>query len=99
YTNDKPDVSMNTPGPKVATISKWSGDPTPATPLLATSRPVFSCEAATNTNRGAQVVRQGNLAGGNTDPEAGCYVTRSFRYRSDELIDKSDLNRSTTEFA
>ena len=35
-----------------------------------------------------------------TDPRwMGSYVTRSFRYKSDELIDKTDMNRSTTEFA
>ena len=28
----------------------------------------------------------------------GGYIIRNFRYRSDELIDKTDLNRSTTEF-
>jgi hypothetical protein len=27
----------------------------------------------------------------------GSYVTRTFRYKADELIDKTDLNRSTTE--
>ena len=31
-------------------------------------------------------------------PDAGSYVIRNFRYKSDEMIDKSDLNRSTTEF-
>ncbi|HYG73940.1 MAG TPA: hypothetical protein VEK08_02950 [Planctomycetota bacterium] len=35
-----------------------------------------------------------------TDPKwMGSYVTRSFRYKSDEMIDKTDLNRSTTEFS
>src|SRR6185295_18749325 len=29
----------------------------------------------------------------------GAYITRSFRHKSDELIDKTDLNRSTTEFS
>jgi hypothetical protein len=29
----------------------------------------------------------------------GAYITRSFRYKSDELLDKTDLNRSTTEFS
>ncbi|MEI6236853.1 MAG: hypothetical protein WCT04_27655, partial [Planctomycetota bacterium] len=28
----------------------------------------------------------------------GAYSVRSYRYKSDEMIDKSDLNRSTTEF-
>ncbi|MGD0089679.1 MAG: hypothetical protein ABSE73_07145 [Planctomycetota bacterium] len=33
-----------------------------------------------------------------TDPKwQGSYAVRSFRYKADELIDKSDLNRSTTE--
>jgi hypothetical protein len=36
-------------------------------------------------------------AGGNYI--AGAYITRSFRYKSDEMIDKTDLNRSTTEFS
>ena len=35
-----------------------------------------------------------------TPPEyLGTYVTRCFRYRSDELLDKTDLNRSTAEFS
>ena len=50
-------------------------------------------------------------AGGNVPPPTsgqknaagayitGAYITRSFRYKSDELIDKTDLNRSTTEFS
>ena len=29
----------------------------------------------------------------------GTYITRSYRYKSDEMIDKTDLNRSTTEFS
>ena len=29
----------------------------------------------------------------------GSYVIRSFRYKSDEMIDKTDMNRSTTEFS
>ena len=29
----------------------------------------------------------------------GAYYTRSLRYKSDELIDKTDMNRSTTEFS
>ena len=29
----------------------------------------------------------------------GAFVTRNYRYKADELIDKSDLNRSTTEFS
>jgi hypothetical protein len=29
----------------------------------------------------------------------GAYITRNFRYKSDEMIDKTDLNRSTTEFS
>ncbi|MCY3018096.1 MAG: hypothetical protein NTW87_03570 [Planctomycetota bacterium] len=30
--------------------------------------------------------------------KSGAYVTRGFRYKSDEMIDKTDMNRSTTEF-
>jgi hypothetical protein len=34
-----------------------------------------------------------------TDPVMnGTYVVRSYRYKADEMIDKTDLNRSTTEF-
>ncbi|HYG73951.1 MAG TPA: hypothetical protein VEK08_03005 [Planctomycetota bacterium] len=29
----------------------------------------------------------------------GTYITRGFRYKTDEMIDKTDLNRSTTEFS
>ena len=29
---------------------------------------------------------------------AGAYIIRAFRYKSDEMIDKTDMNRSTTEF-
>jgi len=35
-----------------------------------------------------------------TEPKwMGSYVTRGFRFKSDEMIDKTDLNRSTTEFS
>jgi hypothetical protein len=35
-----------------------------------------------------------------TEPKwNGSYVTRSFRYKSDEMIDKTDINRSNTEFS
>jgi len=29
----------------------------------------------------------------------GAFVTRNYRYKADEMIDKSDMNRSTTEFS
>jgi len=29
----------------------------------------------------------------------GAYIVRNYRYKSDEMIDKTDLNRSTTEFS
>ena len=69
-------------------------NPEPANPLTASSVPIFKFESFTppvytwlnyklkDFNRG-------------TD---GAYIIRSSRYKSDELIDKTDLNRSTTEF-
>ncbi len=29
----------------------------------------------------------------------GAFITRNYRYKADEMIDKSDMNRSTTEFS
>ncbi len=85
YTDDQPDLG-----------ERWS-NPTVTTVMSDSSRPIFAYEDASNAAR--QVVLTPANVTSTTDRNAGVYVIRSFRYRSDELIDKSDLNRSTTEFA
>jgi len=69
-------------------------NPTVASPITGASIPIFSKE--TSSARGSPLILQpvGALA-----PDDGAYVIRSFRYRPEEMIDKTDLNRSTTEFS
>ena len=78
--------------PNIEWIDRWGRNFTemepvmaysPTNPLTAASTPVYSTEV---------------LSCGIDGPVTGDYVTRSFRYKSDEMIDKTDLNRSTTEF-
>ena len=86
YTDDAPDQAG----------VKWS-NPAVANPLKSTSQPIFTQAQVSNQNRGTQVLAQDWL--NQNDPNSGTYVIRSYRFRSDEMIDKTDLNRSTTEFA
>lgn len=59
--------------------------------------PVFSRERTPWTEGGGSLFSMGPYG---TDPKyMGSYVTRSFRYKSDEMLDKTDLNRSSTEFS
>ncbi|MEI6236714.1 MAG: hypothetical protein WCT04_26955, partial [Planctomycetota bacterium] len=60
--------------------------------------PIFAYEDASNGARGSVLLQPANVDKEN-DPNCGVYIIRNFRYRSDEMIDKTDLNRSTTEFA
>ena len=64
--------------------------------LTANSVPVFSRERLRWQSGYSQYFVCGVFG---TDPKwMGNYVVRNFRYKSDEMIDKTDLNRSTTEF-
>ena len=78
----------------------WSFDAPVSNPLTINSVPIFAVSQATNGSRGgggAQTLQPSFVNDGSVD--AGSYVIRSFRYKSDEMLDKTDLNRSTTEFA
>ena len=73
-----------------------------AATITATSVPIYTAVFDPNSN---------GWTGGNVPPPSsgqkdstgnfieGAYIIRSFRYKSDEMIDKTDLNRSTTEFS
>jgi len=61
--------------------------------LTATSVPVFSRE---RVPWGGSKFVSGVF--GTPGKWQGSYVVRSFRYKADEVIDKTDVNRSTTEF-
>ena len=88
YTDDAPNKQ---PG------DRWT-DPKVTKNLSDSSRPIFACDVSTNSARGSVYLLPATVQDQN-NRDAGCYVIRSFRYRSDELIDKTDLNHSTTEFA
>jgi len=95
YTNDRPDGADNSftkePGPKVAD------------PITASSIPIYA--AAPDQWNGTPPLSSSKrdpaqVGGGNSFGFIrGAYVTRNYRYRSDDLIDKTDLNRSTTELS
>ena len=61
-----------------------------ANPVDDNSVPIFALEVA-----GGKVLGVPNAPNNNQ----GAYISRNFRYKSDEMIDKTDLNRSTTEFS
>ncbi len=67
-----------------------NGNPTVADPVLSTSIPIYS--TADPVLKSSRRDSAGNFI-------QGAYLIRSYRYRSDDLIDKTDLNRSTTELA
>ncbi|MCY3021073.1 MAG: hypothetical protein NTW87_18825 [Planctomycetota bacterium] len=67
-----------------------SGNVAVADPLSAGSIPVYT--VADGALKSSQRDAAGNFI-------MGAYITRNYRYKSDELIDKTDLNRSTTEFS
>ena len=102
YTND---IASNG---KAITPPDVNVSPTPSNPLLPGCEPIFAREDRkpipgyswnpvwlTDFRNKDQSVP---LPGGGTY-RGGAYIIRSQRYKSDELIDKTDLNRSTTEFS
>ncbi len=78
-------------------------NPAVASPITNSSIPIFAHDDLNTTFGSGLSTYQsdvylkpfGKLPG---DPDAGSYIIRNFRYKSDEMLDKSDLNRSTTEF-
>jgi hypothetical protein len=78
-------------------------NPTIASPITNSSIPVFAVDDVATTwingiatyNADVFLKPFGTAPG---TPDAGSYIIRNFRYKSDEMLDKSDLNRSTTEF-
>ncbi|HYG78332.1 MAG TPA: hypothetical protein VEK08_25240 [Planctomycetota bacterium] len=69
-------------------------NPPVASPITDASVPIFSKE--TSSARGNPLILS---PVGSRAPDDGAYIIRSFRYRAEEMIDKTDLNRSTTEFS
>jgi len=61
-----------------------------ADPINSKSRPIYT--TADSNLKSSQRDAGGGFI-------QGAYITRNYRYKSDELIDKTDLNRSTTEFS
>ncbi|HYG75898.1 MAG TPA: hypothetical protein VEK08_12920 [Planctomycetota bacterium] len=61
-----------------------------ADPISSKSIPIYT--TADSNLKSSQRDKAGNFI-------RGAYITRNYRYKSDELIDKTDLNRSTTEFS
>ena len=91
YTDDpEKSVSITTNGKSYSCVGHGKGTKL-ANPIDDNSRPIFALEA----DGGGKVLG----VPGAPDNDQGAYVTRSYRYKSDELIDKTDLNRSTTEFS
>ena len=73
-----------------------------ADPITASSSPIYTAYADPFahgwTGAPTPPIKSSQKDGGG-NYIAGAYITRSFRYKSDEMIDKTDLNRSTTEFS
>ena len=65
-----------------------SSNPPVADPVTPASIPIYSI---------ADPQLKSSQRDSNGQYKKGAYITRNYRYKSDELIDKSDLNRSTAE--
>jgi len=79
----------------------YTVDVTAADPITDKSIPIYTCITDPQAHGWAgqcPPIKSGQRDK-NNQPIAGAYITRNFRYKSDELIDKTDLNRSTTEFS
>ncbi|MCY3018485.1 MAG: hypothetical protein NTW87_05580 [Planctomycetota bacterium] len=94
------------PNPTVAPLY-WQ-DVAAADSLTYSSNPIYTCVPDPLAWAGGYgghapppTSSQRTIIPGDPTPRytSGAYITRSFRYKSDELIDKTDLNRSTTEFS
>jgi len=76
-------------------------DVSAADPITATSSPIYTRMVDTQAwgwaGKPPPLKSSQKDVGGAYIP--GAYITRNFRYKSDEMIDKTDLNRSTTEFS
>ncbi|HEY3324419.1 MAG TPA: hypothetical protein VGP72_28465 [Planctomycetota bacterium] len=72
-----------------------------ADPIKSTSGPLYTCVVDPNATSWSG--KAPPIASGRKDSTGrfidGAYITRSFRNKSTEMIDKTDLNRSTTEFS
>src|SRR5579862_8171435 len=90
YTDQQPNQTSGN-------ACRWTSDPTVTSQMSDSSRPIFAYEDSSNNARQVTLTPANVTSSG--DINAGVYIIRNFRYRSDEMIDKTDLNRSTTEFA
>lgn len=79
----------------------YTTDVSAADPIAATSSPIYTRMVDTQAwgwaGKPPPLKSSQKDIGGAYIP--GAYITRNFRYKSDEMIDKTDLNRSTTEFS
>jgi len=81
--------------PNIEWIDRWGRNFTEMEPVMifdpGANEPYWLPYAANDGMWNGPLVSAGK--------DKGSYYTRSMRYKSEELIDKSDLNRSTTEFS
>ncbi|MGD0088836.1 MAG: hypothetical protein ABSE73_02850 [Planctomycetota bacterium] len=107
YTDSQPSGSYlpgPLPGPTPVPVPRpnpFTVDVPPADPISASSVPI--CTAVVDPSSKGWGGAAPPLKSGQKDVNGnfitGAYITRNFRYKSDEMIDKTDLNRSTTEFS
>ncbi|MDL5054093.1 hypothetical protein QQ056_11130, partial [Oscillatoria laete-virens NRMC-F 0139] len=103
FTEQEPVMVFTNEAP--APKDGYTMDVSAADPITSASTPIYTRMADTQAwgwaaNRNGKVPPLKSSQkdkGGAYIP--GAYITRSFRYKSDEMIDKTDLNRSTTEFS
>jgi hypothetical protein len=115
FTNDAPGAKpgsyySGTAYPAAAYNGLYFQDVPPANPITAYSQPIYT--AVWDSQQGnsygggsgpppltSSQTSQTKAALNTNIYTLGAYITRSFRYKSDEMVDKTDLNRSTTEFS
>ena len=92
--------------PNIEWIDRWSRNFTSLEPVMVftdTPEPNYDAQPTNNLSDSSVPVFTGNsdpyLKEFGPDKPTGAYIVRSFRYKSSEMIDKTDLNRSTTEFS
>ena len=100
FTNDdwKTNVPFSASGMPAVTIPYMHVNPTLSNVLNNNAEPIFTVDKYSYLFSGTPHDFV-NKKFGTLAEDYGSYITRSFRYKVDELIDKSDMNRSTTEFS
>ncbi len=98
FTNDNWQNNVNfTYDAKNVTIPYMHVNPTISDALNNDAKPIFTVDKYSYLLSGTPHEFVNKMFG--TQPvDFGSYMTRTFRYKADELLDKTDLNRATTEF-